>query len=71
MLKKLGKEKEAEEVLDEARKTRDELMEAYPEYLAMENPMRDRMEIYDEMCSMFAGRFTGRIRSGGISQLES
>ena len=46
-------------------------MEAYPEYLAMEYPMRDRMEIYDEMCSMFAGRFTGRIRSGGISQLES
>lgn len=59
VLEKLGKKSEAEKQRNAARKTREWFVKDYPEYL----PKTDDDEaVFDQMVSIWAGRFTGKLK---------
>ena len=60
VLKRLGKYDDATKVLKDARLARDQLLKENEDYLQYDED-RDELEIFDQICSMWAGRFTGKI----------
>lgn len=60
VLEALGKHDEAVEELKLARLARDQLLKENEGYLHYD-PQRDELEIFDQLCSMWAGRSTGKI----------
>ena len=64
VLEKLGENSEAEKQRNAARKTRERFMKDYPAYL----PRTDHDEaIFDQMVSIWAGRFTGKLKQGALA----
>lgn len=60
MLRRLGRTDEADKYLEEARETRDEYLKKYPRWL--EPDQDDELVVFDQMVSMWAGRFTGPMK---------
>lgn len=59
VLEKLGEESKAEKQRMAAKKTRDRFMKDYEDYL----PVTDDDEaVFDQMVSVWAGRFTGKLK---------
>lgn len=60
VLKSLGKDEEASAEVKAAYTTRDQLKKECEGYLHDPDPDNE-LAIFDQMCSMWAGRFTGKI----------
>ena len=59
VLEKLGEESEAEKQRNASKKTRDRFMKDYEDYL----PVTDDDEaVFDQMVSIWAGQFTGKLK---------
>ena len=64
VLEKLGEESEAEKQRMAARKTRERFMKDYRDYL----PVTDDDEaVFDRMVSIWAGRFTGKLKQMALA----
>ena len=64
VLEKLGDNSEAEKQRTSARKTRDRFLRDYPAYL----PITDDDEaVFDQMVSIWAGRFTGNLKQAVLA----
>ena len=64
VLEKLGENSEVEKQRNAARKTRERFMKEYPVYL----PITDEDEaIFDQMVSIWAGRFTGKLKQVALA----
>ena len=59
VLDKLGEKGEAEKQRTAARKTRERYMKEYPEYL---DKADGEEAVFDQMVSIWAGRFTGKLK---------
>lgn len=60
VLKSLGKHEQAADALKLARLARDQLLKENEGYIHYDQE-KDELEIFDQLCSMWAGRFTGKI----------
>ena len=59
VLEKLGEKEEAEKLAKAARKTRERYMKEYPYYLP---DTMDDEAVFDQMVSIWSGRFTGKMK---------
>lgn len=59
VLDNLGEKAEAQKQRTAARRTRERFMKEYPEYLPKE---ADDETVFDQMVSIWAGRFTGKLK---------
>ena len=64
VLEKLGENSEAEKQRNAARKTRERFMKEYPAYLAITD---DDEAVFDQMVSIWAGRFTGKLKQVALA----
>ena len=60
VLERLGKHDQAAEELQIARMARDQLVKENEGYLSFDQG-EDELKIFDQLCSMWAGRFTGKV----------
>lgn len=64
VLEKLGEKSEAEKQRNAARKTRERFMQDYQGYLPRTG---DDEAVFDQMVSIWVGRFTGKLKQGALA----
>lgn len=64
VLEKLGGNAEAEKQRNAARKTRERFMEEYPAYLPVTD---DEEAVFDQIISIWAGLFTGKLKQVALA----
>lgn len=69
LLRHLGKIEEANHELEKACTTRDQLEKEHRGQLPQPDP-NNPLAIFDQMCSMWAGRFTGKIKQDSTLSLD-
>lgn len=68
VLSQLGSMEESKTLLDEALTTKDYFIQQYPQHI---KPDTDDLVVFDQMVSLWAGRFTGKLAQAHPAPVES